>query len=204
MVKPRFFTGFRHEARINCTTFLTKIIGKDSQSSGNGSPFVAGYTLFYKNIGLRAAAGWTSLENLNAGGSNNNSPILVGESQKDFRLGLEYEFKLSKHWKASVGADGIYGWGDSSLKTFFTDAFGNQQEGRIGQDQLRIGGGGFVGVKYFFTDRIGLATEATCYWLREKTTQRNDFYLPVAERPDETVQSTNLAPPAVLYFFFRF
>ena len=99
-VKKPFFTGFHSEARLNCTSFISKIIGKEPEAGANGSPFTVGYTLFYKKTGLRAGAGWTSLENLNAGGSNNNSPILVGQSQKDFRLGLEYEFKLSKHWRA--------------------------------------------------------------------------------------------------------
>lgn len=202
--KPRLFAGFHHEARLNCTDFISKIIGKEGESTASGSPFTLGYTLFYKKIGIRTAAGWSSLENLNAGITNNNSPVLTGQSQKDFRLGLEYELKLSRHWRASLGADGIYGWGDNSLKTFFTDAFGNTQDGRIGENQTRFGGGGFVGIKYFFNDRAGLATESTCYWLREKTTQHNDFYLPTNEQPDETIQTTNLEPPVVLYFFFRF
>lgn len=203
-VKTPFFAGFHSEARLNCTNFISKVIGKESETASEGTPFTVGYTLFYKKIGLRAGAGWRSLENLNAGGSNNNAPILVGQSQKDFRLGLEYEHKLSKHWRVSVGADGLYGWGDNALKTFFTDAFGNLQEGRIGEIQTRYGGGGFVGIKYFFNDRVGLATETTCYWMRQKTVQQNDFYIPVAEKPDETTQSTNLEPPVALYFFFRF
>ncbi len=202
--KLAFLRGFQSEAGVNCTSFLRKIIDRDSAGIDNSYPYVVGYTLYYRNIGLRAAAGWTSLENLNEGGSNNNAPVINGESQKDFRLGLEYELKLSRHWRASAGADGVYGWGDRSITTFFTDAFGNKQSGRIGEDLTRWGGGGFVGIKYFFNDRCGLRTEATGYWLRKKTEYHNDFYLPFAERTDETVQSMNIEPPAALFFFFRF
>jgi hypothetical protein len=202
--KPHPTFHLTHQIELNCTNFIAKILRDSGENANPGTPYTLGYSVFYKNFGLRTGVGWRSTENLNAGGSNNNAPVIVSSSKKDFRLGLIYQYKISQKWRSTFSIDGQYGWSDNALTSFFTDAFGNQQNGKIAEFMTRYGGGGSIGIQYFFTDRVGLGTETTCYWQRTKSEQKNDFYLPIGVTPDQTKQDINLTPPAVLYFFFRF
>jgi hypothetical protein len=202
--KPHRSFHLTHQIELNCTNFISKILRDSGENASPGTPYTLGYTVFYKNFGIRTGAGWSSTENLNAGGSNNNAPVIVGFSKKDFRVGLIYQHKISTKWRSTFSIDGQYGWSDNSLTSFFTDAFGNQQNGKIAEFMTRYGGGGSIGIQYFFTDRVGLGTETTCFWQRTESEQKNDFYLPISETPNQTKQDINLSPPTVLYFFFRF
>jgi hypothetical protein len=204
LTEPRPRIKLTHQIDVNMNSLFEKFLKDTVEIRNPQNPFVFGYTVFYKNFGLRGGIGWRSSENLNEGGTNNNAPIIVGTSQKDFRAGFVYQYFISPRWRANFMADGIYGVGDNTLRSFFTDAFGNTQNGKIAQFSTRYGVGAGVGIQYFFNSKIGLGTEFQGVWRREKIEQKNDFYLPIGVKPTETKQNVDLAPPTVLYLFVRF
>lgn len=205
-VKPTRKLEFRHEIGLNITDLATRLLRETTtETASNGQNWAAGYKLFVGKWGLRTAARWSQTAALDdASTAGNNNPQITQSNSRDLRLGLEYQLKIQRRWLASFAADGIYGWGDRTLKTFFTDVFGNQQSGNIGQTQKRYGGGAAVGIQFMFNERVGIGTEATCYWIRQDLTEENDFYLPFPEAADRSTTELNLRPPGNLYFFFRF
>lgn len=205
VVKPARKLEIRHEIGLNITDLATRLLREPSETDAlAGANWAVGYKLFLGKWGVRTAARWAQTASLDDATGGNNNPQITQSSDRDLRLGLEYQLKIQRRWLASFAADGIYGWGDRTLKTFFTDVFGNQQSGNIGQTTKRIGGGGAVGIQFMFNERVGLGTEATCYWIRQDQTEENDFYLPFPEAADMATTDLNLRPPTSLYFFFRF
>lgn len=199
-------SSYRHQLGINATLFVKQYLTFNSSTVVNASP----YLLTYKNInngkGLRAGLGYnSSSSNRNP---NNGSPLVETNTMNvDFRIGYEWQHKLSRHWLYYVGVDAIYDYDLSRTKSSSTSGFPPQTvEITTASEGFGAGGGAVLGLEFRLGKRISLNTETTAYMrYSESRNSQNNPQFPQFNTSDFTARNSfSIILPTSIFFVVHF
>jgi hypothetical protein len=160
--KRRPLPPFSHQIGINSSPLVSKII-KSLEDTTFLNPYLLTYRFGVGKYGLRFGVGGKSKYSLTSEEGFADSK-LVTRKNLDLRVGLDYEKNLGRRFKANFALDFLT---KRSVQKEVVDSGFDVIE-KINQ-KLAYGGGPSFGVSYWFTDKIGLYTEASFYMLYGNT-----------------------------------
>jgi hypothetical protein len=151
-----------HQIGINSSPLINKLI-KSLEDSTYTNPYLLTYRFGVGKYGLRLGFGGKSKYSLTSEEGFADSKLLTKKSL-DLRVGLDYEKNLGKRFKANFALDFLT---KRSVQKEVIDSGFDMIE-KVNQ-KVAYGGGPSFGVSYWFTDKIGLYTEASFYMLYGNT-----------------------------------
>lgn len=115
----------------------------------------------------------------------------------DLRLGFEKQRKITDRWLFYTGMDFILG-----LDHFRFESDNNDFTSK--RRNFRTGLGPVLGLQFMFSERIGLFTESTLYFIRQDV--KSEFDNGGSSTDSEKSSSNDLSYvlPSNIFFFFRF
>jgi hypothetical protein len=161
-----------------------------NNSNGSTSPYSINVKAFKKLakqvalVGIRLGSGYVNSNNVSESTITTTSTL---NETLDFRVGIEYQKTISKKWIGYVGIDYITQKMSNNFTTRYLDAGNPTDNISYNKRTTIMDGAGFVlGMQFYITKRIALATEAT-YYYTDSWSKNNVF----------STTSTNNQPPTV-------
>ncbi len=123
----------------------------------------------------------------------------------DTRVGVEFQYILTKRWNLYAGLDYIYGKTVVNSSSTFTN-FNNQVFFSETKDyRERTGFGPVVGIQFNISERLALGTELSMYTITETMTRRSTNSS--SPNSDQVMYSSSkntlVQVPSFIYFIVR-
>lgn len=198
---------FEHQIGIDATLFIQNFTFNGG--SFIGSPYTLNYKLLFNlndfylnNVGLRAGFGYNrvhaSNENIIQGTSNSSREI-----RWDYRLGIETQKQVGKHWMVYLGLDYVLQEQDNSFKNSFKS--GNSIFTTESSTKLKSTGvGPVVGMQFNFSKHIAIGTELSFYSMTGTSESITQSGSSIPQVNKGTIKQARMIPPAFVNFIVRF
>jgi hypothetical protein len=151
-----------HQIGINSSFLLNKVF-KSLDDSINATPYMLTYRFGLGHFGLRLGAGGASKYSLVQEEGYADSKLFSKKSL-DIRVGFDYEKNLGRRFKGTFALDFLT---KRFIQKDVTDSGFDVIE-KVNQ-KIAYGAGPSIGMSYWFSEKIGIYTEASFYMLYGNT-----------------------------------
>jgi hypothetical protein len=151
-----------HQIGLN-SSFLVNKVFKSLDDSLNANPYMLTYRFGLGHYGLRMGAGAASKYSLVQEDGYADSKLFTKKSL-DLRVGFDYDKSLGKRFRANFALDFLT---KRSVQKEVIDSGFDVIE-KVNQ-KVAFGAGPSIGLSYWFSDKIGIYTEASFYMLYGNT-----------------------------------
>jgi hypothetical protein len=184
----------RHELGFNATLLFKQFLNFNS-SNIPFSPYQFTYKyLTKKNINFRLGAGVASSKTIET--QLNMDPQTTKNYFMNYRLGLEKQSVINKHWKCYYGLDVTYDYMDSK-SDFGSTGIRDRSNG--------FGFGPMLGLQFYINRRISLYTEMTMLYkdISSRTEINNRFNSQQNQDVSSNEVSMNIFLPTTLFLAIK-
>ena len=192
-----------HELGVNATSFIKNFFSLNAADVDEGD-----YMLTYKkhknNGALRFGIGgkFSQLNQDIEGGGK----LTTKDNFAALRVGYEWKKRVSQKWNIYYGLDAIADYTQTVSRTSTFLITGEVEDININTDVVTAGGGPVLGIQFFISKNITLATEGSLYYRYETTTEKETFDVQTQFNNDETsfASTFDFGLPTALFFTIWF
>lgn len=192
-----------HEIGVNATSFIKNFLSLNASDVDEGN-----YVLTYKkhkgNSALRIGLGGKFSqvnEDIEGGGK-----LTTKDNFAALRIGYEWKKSVSQKWNIYYGLDAITDYTQQVSKTSSFLNTGEVENINLSSDQIAFGGGPILGIQFFISKNITLATEGSLYFKFNTENEKETFAIQSQFNKDDTSTSTtfDFGLPTALFFTIWF
>lgn len=141
---------------------ITRLLFNNENNIDLSSPYLFTYKRITEKgngirVGLGGSLSYVDLEELDRTDHRH---------QVDLRVGYEWQKKLTPKWLVYYGVDVISSYSNEGSKNDFLTSI---------LEEWSLGGGPIMGLQWMINDRVGLSTEAMCYFRQTQFFDKIDF-----------------------------
>jgi len=193
----------KNEVGINATSFIKNFLSLNASDVDEGN-----YMLTYKrhngNKALRLGLGGRFsqvTEDIEGGGK-----LTTKDNLAAIRIGYELKKRVSNKWNIYYGIDAIADYTQSVSKTSSFLNTGEIESVNLSSEQIAFGGGPVLGIQFFISKNITLATEGSLYYRYNTENKKETFAIQSQFNKDETATSStfDFGLPTALFFTIWF
>ena len=185
------------EVGINATSFINEFISLNSNNASIGD-YMISYKYHFGSKALRFGLGGEfSSTDEDTGG---NGTRTTKNNSFDFRMGYEWNKKVSKRWAFYTGVDLV------ASNDFSVSSAENFEVTETTTRTTSYGGGPILGIQFFINSHISLQTEGSLYYRHSIINEKTDFSISSEFNIDVTDNrdDLNFGLPTALFFVIRF
>jgi hypothetical protein len=163
---------FTHQLGVQANELIRQVFNFNNGSSNVNNPYLLVYHFnsVRSGLGVRVGVGYNYQDFVNDDGVTRRETNL---NDMQARLGFEKMFRLSSHWTAGVGIDGVYNLADDYTKNTIRsfDTTTTITKSKVSS----YGGGPMAWLRYQVGSRILIGTETSFYYTTGN--QKDDIFI---------------------------
>ena len=192
-----------HELGVNATSFVKNFLSLNAADVDEGD-YVLTYKKHQQNRALRIGLGGRFSqvnEDLEGGGK-----LTTKDNFAALRVGYEWNKSVAQRWNIYYGLDAITDFTQSVSSTSSFLNTGQIEDVKLSSERIGFGGGPIIGIQFFISKNISLATEGSLYFRYNTSNDKESFAIQSQFNKDETSFSStfDFGLPTALFFTIWF